>query len=115
MPMLENIPTHKNCINCGGCCGVIPATQSEISGIREYLEDKAKVKVIANKKRHKLLDCPFRDDEAKKCLIYPVRPVICRLFGVTKDMKCPQGNSAQIDGMKFIQDKSVKLLNHIIW
>lgn len=113
--MFENIPIHKNCINCGGCCGVIPATQAEINSIRKYLEDKPEIKVKANKNRHKFLDCSFRDDEAKKCLIYPVRPVICRLFGVTSGMKCPQGNSAEIDGMKFIQDKSAKLLNRIIW
>ena len=113
--MLENVPIHKNCINCGGCCRVIPATKTEINSIRKYLEDKPEIKAIANKNRHKSLDCPFRDDEAKKCLIYPVRPLICRLFGVAKGMKRPQGNSAEIDGMKFIQDKSVKLLNQIIW
>lgn len=47
--MMENIPRHKNCINCGGCCGVIPATQEEISTIRKYLEDKPEVRIKAKK------------------------------------------------------------------
>ena len=28
-------------------------------------------------------------DASKRCTIYPVRPTICRLWGVTEDMPCP--------------------------
>ena len=39
---------------------------------------------------------------AKKCLIYPVRPTVCRLMGVAKGMDCPNGNTCEIDGYKFL-------------
>lgn len=31
------------------------------------------------------MTCPFRDERNKKCLIYEIRPEICRVF------KCDQG------------------------
>jgi Fe-S-cluster containining protein len=33
--------------------------------------------------------CPFHDTEDGMCLIYPVRPTVCRLFGHTKWLPCP--------------------------
>jgi len=33
--------------------------------------------------------CPFRDTEMARCLIYPVRPLICRLFGLVEWLPCP--------------------------
>lgn len=36
------------------------------------------------------LKCPLLT-EYKKCSIYDIRPLICRLYGVVKKMKCPYG------------------------
>ena len=33
--------------------------------------------------------CQFRDTEYNRCSIYPVRPVVCRLFGHTEWLPCP--------------------------
>lgn len=95
---LFNIPEHKNCKNCGGCCGIIPATIPEVNTIRNYIA----VHGINPIKQKSPAICPFRDNKAKKCLIYPVRPTICRLMGVTKGMQCPNGNTCEIDGEKFL-------------
>lgn len=115
--MVLNIPKHKNCINCGKCCGVIPITKQERQEIKEFIK-KHNIRPV---KYNDILTCPFRDNKAKMCLIYPVRPVICRLFGVAKGiMQCPNGNSAAIDGGKYISagvSKKVYILNkeiHII-
>ena len=35
--------------------------------------------------------CRFRDSEAGRCLIYAVRPLICRLFGLVEWLPCPLG------------------------
>lgn len=35
--------------------------------------------------------CQFRDVERRQCFIYSVRPVICRLFGMTEWLPCPLG------------------------
>lgn len=107
-----NIPEHAKCINCGECCGPILATKREIAEIQQYVK-----KTISGKERKRLkrqvgnsLTCQFRDDEKKRCAIYPVRPEICRLFGVVAGMMdggCPQGNSALLDGAELI-DMSIK-------
>jgi len=33
--------------------------------------------------------CRFRDVEAGRCSVYPVRPLICRLFGHVEWLPCP--------------------------
>ena len=106
-----NIPKHTNCTGCGDCCGIIPATAAETETIRRYITDNG----IRPIERADKTTCPFRDDENKKCLIYPVRPLICRLFGVVKGCQCPNGNTAEIDGMKFISKEEVKILNFERW
>lgn len=112
-----NIPEHKNCTNCGKCCGIIPSTKEEVEIIRKYIAENG-IKPI----KGDMATCPFRDEVKKKCLIYPVRPLICRLFGVTNEgvMRCPNGNSADIDGKKFLpcgkqSMDDMELLNYIKW
>lgn len=110
--ILMNIPKHKNCTNCGECCGIIPASIPEVNAIRNYIA----VNGISPVKRDDKTICPFRDNKDKKCLIYPVRPIICRLFGVAKgEMQCPNGNTAEIDGMKFLEKSNIKILNFEKW
>lgn len=108
-----NIPSHTNCTNCGKCCGIIPVDAEELAVIKEYVE-----KYHIEPKNH-FPTCPFRNEEEKRCDIYPVRPVICRLFGVA-DLGilegCPNGNSHKIDGTKFLPKpgtKAVALLNFV--
>jgi len=78
------------CDRCGGCCGPIGYTVLEEKNIEKYLEEnsitvrpcivgRTKGFVYAfNKKRR----CPFLKDN--ECIIYPVRPIVCRLFGVIR-------------------------------
>ena len=91
---LENLPDHvgnyaNNCIDgvcsgCGECCvDLLPVTSAEISRLREYVRKH-------NVKEHRQapfydpnatdLSCPFRNQQTKKCEVYPVRPYICRTF-----------------------------------
>lgn len=67
------------CSKCGECCtNILPVTQEEIDTIAKY--------VIKNKIRpqsHMLvmqnrLTCPYYN--GNKCLIYEVRPLICKEF-----------------------------------
>lgn len=110
-----NIPRHEKCTNCGRCCGVIPATVPEVNAIRNYIA----VNGITPIRHGDGVTCPFRDDKNKKCLIYPVRPVICRLFGVAKGMECANGNTHEIDGTKFLPKgasfENTMILNFIKW
>ena len=74
------------CSNCGNCCSnVIPLTKIEIATIKQYVK-KNKIKPIVHGQKG-VIDCmcPFRDEVNKKCIIYPVRPFICRDYQCDKD------------------------------
>ena len=106
--ILLNIPSHQKCTNCGGCCGPVPVSKDEAEQIKKYITN-------TNPKIGKgnFLNCKFRVDG--KCSIYPVRPIMCKLFGVTKGMSCTNGNTKEIDGRKFLEGyKSIGLLNNVI-
>lgn len=116
--ILFNIPAHKGCQNCGDCCGMIPVSHDELQRIRDYIENYPDIRAKAQQQAHVRDSCPFRDDEARHCLIYPVRPMLCRLMGVTEGMQCKWGNSADIDGHPFIQGyelSEIILLNNLDW
>lgn len=81
---------HGTCTGCGECCScLLPVTKEEINRILDYIK-KHKIKP------HKLpvtdssstidLTCPFLDDTkpSEKCVIYEVRPEICRLYKCDK-------------------------------
>jgi len=117
MNMLLNIPAHTSCINCGECCGVIPASPEEIAEIRSFLSRRPDAYALGITQSG-AVDCPFRAKKDKHCMIYPARPMICRLMGVTKGMTCKHGNSENIDGGKFMKNHSietVEILNFVDW
>ena len=69
------------CSNCGECCSnALPLSAGEIRIIKNYIK-KHNIK----EQRHNYMvgadmTCPFRDESNRKCLIYSVRPQICREF-----------------------------------
>ena len=78
---LTNFTENVKCSNCGSCCSnMLPMSDAEITRIKQYIK-KHKIK----EQRHNVLNgydmtCPFRDEANKKCLIYEIRPEICRQF-----------------------------------
>lgn len=114
MNAIFDIPKHTRCQNCGDCCGAILVSEREVKAIQEYLKRNPKIRA----QRGPGLTCPFRDEENRRCVIYPVRPTICRLMGVCDGLECPEGNSAHIDGLKFFDpgtDGDIRLLNALDW
>lgn len=88
---LENMITNKTCngkcSNCGECCSdILPIDQTEIKRIKKFIQKNG----IKESKHLSIIDtrldltCPFRDNKNKKCLIYEVRPDICRCFICSK-------------------------------
>lgn len=67
------------CSKCGECCtNFLPISQKELNKIVEYVIDnkiKPQTQMLVMQNR---LTCPYYD--GKKCLIYEVRPLICREF-----------------------------------
>lgn len=79
------------CSSCGACCSnVLPLSGKEIKEIKRYvkkhrIKEQKHLAPMANN----ILDltCPFRDDINRKCLIYDIRPGICRDFQCDKAPK----------------------------
>lgn len=98
--ILDRIP-NANCKGlCQKSCGPLIVSRVENRYIREYCKEhniKYKdfpTKVNLRKIIHHIKNpdscrsCHYLTDDGR-CSIYEVRPVICRMWGVTKTMPCP--------------------------
>ena len=84
---LYDFTKNGKCSECGGCCSdLLPMTTKEINTIRRYIEKHHIQKQLhgTNVLAKPTYDCqcPFLDltKSKEKCLIYEVRPQICREF-----------------------------------
>ncbi len=76
-----------DCGRCGACCGPHFVSDTEQDIILQYLASYG----IHERKYESLYHrCPYFQDNS--CLIYPVRPLICRLMRLTLLMPCPRGH-----------------------
>lgn len=79
------------CSKCGECCtNFLPISQTEADTIQKYvIENKIRPQkqmlVMENR-----LTCPYYD--GKKCLIYKVRPLICKAFYCNKKPNATMAN-----------------------
>jgi Fe-S-cluster containining protein len=78
----RQIPSSKCPDGCGECCGILFPSLAEIRDIREWCT----VHHIDFRDFTMDLsaDCPYLLPD-KHCQIYPVRPILCRLLGVTEE------------------------------
>jgi Fe-S-cluster containining protein len=92
---------------CNGCdaCGArctegVPMLAAEYRAILGYLESAEGEEALRVEQQNKRVPypgtddvyytaCRFRDVERGRCSIYPVRPVVCRLFGHVEWLPCP--------------------------
>lgn len=87
---------NGQCSNCGACCsGLLPLSAKEIKTIKAYMR-----KHPIKEQRHNMtsgtdLTCPFRDERNRKCLIYEVRPAICRTFICNQSLQEMERNKAR--------------------
>lgn len=86
---ITDFTCNGKCSNCGECCSnFLPLSDVEIKTIKEYVK-KHNIKPCNHTLAvSKEIDgiCPFRDSINKRCLIYKVRPEICRSFICNKNM-----------------------------
>ena len=82
-----NFTKNGNCISCGNCCtALLPMTKAELKTIERFVKRKH----LQLKKHPRVnfdLTCPFRDNEKRICMIYEIRPQICRDFKCDKPQK----------------------------
>ena len=98
----NGIPAFE-CVRCGACCGPIGATAMEVDIIDEHVRRN---NIVVPEYGQTMLSptlivratdrvrCPYLKDH--ECMVYPVRPTICRLFGiVSTHMICPAVGKVQ--------------------
>lgn len=85
--LYEMIPEMKCIPNCTLCCrefGVPSRTPIEDSIIKDYIQRHGmEVRPASG------TTCPYVTERG--CSIYPVRPLICRLYGTSKNYPCIKG------------------------
>lgn len=82
----------NQCKKCAQCCNITAQiSKKEVKAIRDYLKKNPKILTQVNaetvRRREALLAnkeasirCFFRDPLTLKCLIYEIRPMICRSY-----------------------------------
>lgn len=78
----RHIPIFECLPGCHVCCGPVTASSEEMARL-PVKSEAAHEAALAD------LSCPHLGD--KGCQIYAERPLICRLFGTTPRLACPQG------------------------
>jgi len=88
---IYSLVPNFNCDRCGQCCGPIHWGLSEDIIIREFLKENKREYIKWNEDDYinNELRCPYYNREKNICTIYQVRPLICRLQGVVKELPCP--------------------------
>jgi len=77
---------------CGDCCGIVPANDKEFDRILDFIEEKNIVPLKQG------VTCPFY--QSGKCAIYPVRPIMCQVFGHSTKLECSRGYNVNIPDRK---------------
>lgn len=95
---------NGECSNCGNCCSdFLPISPEEISRIEKYIKKHG-----VKEQKHFLptatvpmmdLVCPFRNNTERKCMIYDVRPAICRDFRCDKPKKKIEADKDMYHGL----------------
>jgi Fe-S-cluster containining protein len=68
----------------------------------QYLKEHG----IEKRQHESLLDkCPYFENNS--CVIYPVRPLVCRLMGITDLMPCPKGNKPE---KRISMDRALRII-----
>lgn len=88
---VNDFTVDGKCSNCGQCCSnYLPVGKREIENIKRYIKKhnvKEVKRIFPSATPVVDMQCPFRSDVERKCLIYPVRPAICRDFQCDKPRK----------------------------
>ena len=76
------IPSFVCIVGCHDCCGPVTASSEEMARLPFKTEAEHEAALAE-------LSCPHLG--AHGCEVYAERPLICRLFGTTPRLLCPNG------------------------
>jgi len=93
------------CKHCHECDGPIYWFKIEEINIRKYLEEQKIAYITWSNEMFKQNNdsCPYLQNN--KCIIYPVRPIVCRLQGLVDSLPCKCNDNCYISNDLFIKIK----------
>jgi Fe-S-cluster containining protein len=91
MRKLKVIPSMHCDEHCGECCGLVPVTETEFRRVERFIKERGIVPI-----EHADGTCPLYQNGT--CTVYPVRPLVCQLYGHSADplMTCPRGYNVNL-------------------
>ncbi|KAF1718765.1 YkgJ family cysteine cluster protein [Pseudoxanthomonas wuyuanensis] len=78
----RRIPSFTCIVGCHDCCGPVTASSEEVARLPVKTEAEHEAALAE-------LSCPYLGQHG--CEVYAERPLICRLFGTTPRLLCPNG------------------------
>jgi Fe-S-cluster containining protein len=90
------------CTKCASrCAGEVPMAQPEYQQIVAHLAGRPAPSPPARGPEEMAAPCRFLERASGLCRVYDVRPLACRLFGLTPWWPCPAGRFApKLDGAR---------------
>jgi len=82
----RHIPAFECVPGCHDCCGPVTASSEEMSRLPRKSAAQHDAALAA-------LSCVHLGPQG--CTVYDERPLICRLFGTTPSLPCPNGRGPQ--------------------
>lgn len=83
----ERIPRFECIPGCHDCCGPVTASSEEMFNL-PLKNEAMHTAALAD------LSCPHLGNNG--CEVYVERPLICRLFGTTPRLACPNGKRPEV-------------------
>lgn len=78
----QRIPSFKCIVGCHDCCGPVTASSEEVARLPTRTDAEHEAALAE-------LNCVYLGKHG--CEVYHERPLICRLFGTTPRLACPNG------------------------
>lgn len=82
LSLREQIPSFRCVVGCHDCCGPVTVSTDEMARLPRKTEEERDAALSQ-------LTCPHLGESG--CQAYQERPLICRLFGTTPNLPCPNG------------------------
>lgn len=102
--VINDLPQMQCDKDCGDCCGPVPCLPSEFDAVVSYAAEHG----IEPKSQG--TTCPYYQGGA--CTVYPVRPLLCQLFGHVDRLVCTRGYNVNIGRFREREIMEPYLLRH---
>lgn len=100
----ERIPAFACVPGCHDCCGPVLASTVEMARLprKNQQEQEAALAVLG---------CPHLGPDG--CQVYEERPLICRLFGTTPRLACPNGKRPEVMIAPVIEERVYRYFEQV--